>query len=302
MKSENRSFDEGVRYALLAYVSWGFLPIFWKLLKDIPAFEVLCHRLFWACIFYSLLRFYRDKKFLPFSALTLRHTIYLFLSTVLISGNWFLYIWAVNSGKIVESSLGYFINPLVNILLGTVFLKERLKGYHKLAIAIVSVGVLLITLEAHRIPWIALALAVSFSLYGYVRKLLPIDSLAGGQLETLLLLPFTIIFFYFSRENLAAHSSYQWGLLIASGIVTGLPLFWFAEAVRRLPYYLMGFFQFIAPTLMFLCGVGIYGERMTSLKLLGFTFIWAGMLYLLSKSLGRASKSKTDTNNSQKIN
>jgi chloramphenicol-sensitive protein RarD len=160
----------GVRYALLAYCSWGLFPLFWKLLKDIPSFELLCHRLFWSFAFYTLLRFIKERKYSPKLGLKKREILYLFIASTLLSGNWLLYIYAVNTGRVVESSLGYFINPLVNILLGVVFLKEALKKHHKIAVAIVSIGVLIITLEAHSLPWIALTLAFSFSLYGFVRK------------------------------------------------------------------------------------------------------------------------------------
>ena len=290
---KDQSFNEGVRFALLAYVSWGLFPFFWKMMKDIPAIEILFHRIFWAFIFYTILRVYKEKKVLGLSGLKTKEIFYLLLASIFLTTNWFLYIYAVNSGQVVEASLAYFINPLVNILVGVLFLKESLKKHHKVAIAIVSVGVVILTLEAHRLPIIAIALALLFSFYGYIRKRLPIESLAGGQLETFFVVPVAIFYFFSNNNSLLAHSSYQWGLIVASGVVTGLPLLWFTEAVKRLPYYLMGFFQFLAPTLTFISARVFFKEEMSPLKFMGFVFIWAGILYLMYSTF-RKNKVKKD--------
>lgn len=270
-------------YAGLAYFGWGFFPIYWKFLKHVPVVQILCYRVLWAFVFYSLVLIYKNRKFILFKPETKKSFLALSLASVLLMGNWLVYIYAVNSNQVVESSLGYFINPLVNILIGVLFLKERLSRFQTIAILFAGLGVMIISLDQGQTPWIALFLAVTFSCYGLIKKLNPISGLKSNQFESAIMLPAALV--YLSTQ------SYGWLtpqnmlpsvlLLAGSGLITGLPLIFFAEALQRIPYYLMGFFQFLSPTLQFLSGVFIFAEPLSSLKLKGFIFIWLGWAVLI---------------------
>ncbi|MBX3033236.1 MAG: EamA family transporter RarD [Bdellovibrionaceae bacterium] len=287
-----KNLSEGARYALLAYTAWGLFPLYWKLLGHLPALAIFGQRVFWSLVFYSLMRaVWRRERMFSFRLLP-RQWWGIALSSLLIGSNWLLYIWAVNTDHIVETSLGYFINPLVNILLGVVFLHERLTRPQKIAVLLALAGVLVLTVEGGRLPWIALALAATFSLYGFTRKKIGVPTLEGAQLEALLMLaPVALLV---SREPFAwgTVSWVDWGFLVGAGVVTGLPLLWFIEAAKRLPYYLMGFFQYIAPTLQFLTGVVIFHEPLTTWKLVGFAFIWAGIFLTLQDGVRSLRRSR----------
>lgn len=282
------SAGEGARYAILAYSAWGLFPLYWKLLAGVPALSVLLHRIFWCILFYSALRLRRSRHGVFGFRLSPKDWLGVSVAAVFIGTNWLLYIWAVNAGHIVETSLGYFINPLINILLGIVFFKERLLRYQKVAVFLALIGVGILTWEAGRIPWIALSLAITFSLYGFLRKRIDVGSVEGGQLESLLILLPVAAVVLFLGKPLVPERSVDWVFLIGSGIVTGLPLIWFVEAAKRLPYYLLGFFQYLAPTLQFFTGVVIFHEPLSTWKFTGFAFIWAGIAWLLWKTLRRA--------------
>ncbi|HRO67282.1 MAG TPA: EamA family transporter RarD [Pseudobdellovibrionaceae bacterium] len=279
---------EGARYAILAYSAWGLFPLYWKLLYDVPALTVLLHRIFWCILFYSGLRVYGSGKNAFRFRLSAKEWPGVFAAAIFIGTNWLLYIWAVNAGHIVETSLGYFINPLINILLGIVFFKEKLLRHQKVAVLLALIGVSVLTWEAGRIPWIALSLAMTFSLYGFLRKRIDVGSIEGGQLESLLILVPVFAAALFLGKPLVPDRNVDWIFLIASGVVTGLPLIWFVEAAKRLPYYLLGFFQYLAPTLQFFTGVVIFHEPLSSWKFVGFAFIWSGIAWLLWKTLRRA--------------
>ncbi|MBX3042013.1 MAG: EamA family transporter RarD [Bdellovibrionaceae bacterium] len=282
------SAGEGARYAILAYAAWGLFPLYWKLLHGVPALTVLLHRIFWCILFYTGLRYYRSGKGALRFDLSMKEWLGVFAAALFIGTNWLLYIWAVNAGHIVETSLGYFINPLINILLGIFFFKEKLLRYQKVAVFLALIGVSILTWEAGRIPWIAFSLAVTFSLYGFLRKRINVGSVEGGQLESLLIFLPVLASVLFLGKPLTPEKNLDWTFLIASGVVTGLPLIWFVEAAKRLPYYLLGFFQYLAPTLQFLTGVVIFHEPLSDLKFVGFAFIWTGIAWLLWKTLRRA--------------
>lgn len=275
----------GMIYASLAYLGWGFFPIYWKFLQHVPLMQILSHRVLWAFVFYTGILLYRQKKFVLFKPENKKTIINLSIASVLLMGNWLVYIYAVNSNQIVESSLGYFINPLVNILVGVFFLKERLSRYQMIASVLAAIGVLIISFDQGHIPWIALFLAVTFSAYGLLKKLNPVSGLKSNQFESMIILPVALLYLlsqptsWVTDDNLLPSALF----LIGSGVVTGLPLIFFAEATQRIPYYLMGFFQFLAPTIQFLSGVLIFNEPMSLLKLKGFLFIWiAGALLILN--------------------
>lgn len=296
--SDTSPVKSGSLYAILAYLGWGFFPIYWKFLKHIPYLEILCHRVVWSFVFYSAVLFYQKRKLFLFKPAGFALTRNLIIGSVLLMTNWLMYIYAVNSDQIVESSLGYFINPLVNIALGVFFLNERLNTYQKVATVLAVIGVGVITFARGQIPWIALFLAVSFSLYGLIKKINPVTSLNSNQFESTVMLPFALIFlFTHSPQWLQADNrNLSVALLIGSGVVTGLPLVFFALAAQRVPYYLMGFFQFLAPTIQFLTGILIYNEPLSPLQLKGFLFIWAAGLLLILQGWWAAQKSKLAAN------
>jgi len=296
----------GYIYATLAYLGWGFFPIYWKFLKHIPSLEILCHRVIWAFVFYSVVIAVKDKMWQPFWPHTARLTKALLLASALLMANWFVYIYAVNSNQIVESSLGYFINPLVNIAIGVIVLKERLSILQKIATLSATVGVLIISFDQGRLPWIALFLAFSFSFYGLIKKLNPVSGVHSSQFESLAMIPVALGLLYFQPLMIGTHP-FPWQngfdlstalLLIGCGAITGFPLIFFAEAAQRMPFYLLGFFQFLAPTLQFFSGVVLFGEPLSDLKLKGFIFIWvAGILILMNNWLmGRIQRFRSSAN------
>lgn len=290
METKSDQMRSGMGYAALAYMGWGFFPIYWKFLKHVPLMQILSHRVIWAFVFYTLVIFWRERKISLFKPKDRGTTLNLSFASALLMSNWLVYIYAVNSGQIVESSLGYFINPLVNILIGVWFLKEKLSRYQTIATVLAGLGVLIIAIAQMKIPWIALYLAFSFAGYGLIKKMNPVSGLKSNQFESVLFVPMALVFLIIQpTEWLSSDNGMTTVLLlIGSGIVTGLPLIFFAEAAQRIPYYMMGFFQFLAPTLQFLSGVLIFKEEVTLLKLLGFICIWiAGSLLVLQGLMGR---------------
>ena len=216
------------------------------------------------------------------------------MASIMLMLNWMIYIWAVNSNQIIESSLGYFINPLVNILFGVVLLKENLNRHQFFSVILATVGVTIIAWDQGHIPWIALVLAVSFSIYGLLKKKTQATGVESNQFESLIFIPLVLVFLLFQPHNWMTPENQIPSilLLVGAGVVTGLPLILFAEAARRIPYYVMGFFQFIAPTLQLASGVLIFNEPLSKNKLIGFVIIWIAILYLAGNGFYRAQKSK----------
>jgi len=275
--------DLGLIFGITAYVLWGLLPVYWKALQDIPAYEILCHRMIWSFIFLYLIlaikKHWNWLKKIPSD----RNVLMIYSATAFILGiNWFIYIWAINSGFLVEASLGYFINPLVNVLLGVVILKEKLRAWQWIAIAIASLGVLYLTLDYGRVPWIALILAFSFGMYGLLRKVGPLSSLEGLSFEmTLLLIPALLFLIYLEIKGQSAFGHvalYKNGLLVLAGIATAIPLLFFASAARRIKLTTIGILQYISPSLQFLLGVFVYKEDFPQGRFVGFIIIWIALL------------------------
>ncbi len=299
--SQSAHIKAGYIYATLAYLGWGFFPIYWKFLKHVPALEILCHRVIWAFVFYTAVVCWKDKSWKVFWPRSKKTTLNLLMAATLLMANWFVYIYAVNSNQIVESSLGYFINPLVNIALGVFVLKERLSRLQTIATVCAGFGVLIISWDQGHLPWIALFLAFSFSFYGLIKKLNPVSGMHSSQFESLVMLPVAFGLLA-SQAGLVGqapfpwHSGFEWStalLLAGGGVITGLPLIFFAEAAQRMPFYLLGFFQFLAPTFQFLSGVVIFHEPLSPLKIKGFIFIWvAGMMILLNGWLSQRRSKK----------
>jgi chloramphenicol-sensitive protein RarD len=285
----------GLSSAALAYFFWGILPIFWKLLKNLSAFEILCHRMVWSFVFlFILLMIQRHWKWFP-KAIKHPKTRYLFMISAGVLGlNWFIYIWAVNSGYIVQSSLGYFINPLVVVLLGVFFLQERLRTGQWVAVAIAAIGVIYLTIIYGQFPWIALSLAISFGIYGLIRKTGALNSIEGLFFEMIVLLVPAISFLSYLEINgqgAFGHFDRQTTLLLLlTGIATALPLLLFATGARRLSMTNLGLLQYIAPTFQFLIGIYVYHESFAMTHLIGFSLIWIALLVYTFEGLWMRKK------------
>jgi chloramphenicol-sensitive protein RarD len=275
--------NKGILYAVGAYTIWGLLPIYWKLLDHVPSFELLLHRVIWSFLLVTAIILVRNKWAAFQEAVSTWRVLRVYLiSAALIAINWGLYVWAVNAGFIVETSLGYFINPLVSVLLGVLILGERLRPMQWVPIGLAAGGVLYLTISYGTLPWIALTLAFSFGLYGLAKKTAPLDSLYGLSLEmAVLLVPALATLVYFEVEGQAAflHADLTTTLmLLGTGVVSTVPLLMFSMAARRIPLSMVGLLQYIAPTLAFFLGVFVYGEPFTHERLVGFSLVWAALV------------------------
>ncbi|OLS41415.1 EamA family transporter RarD [Bacillus sp. MRMR6] len=284
----------GTIHAGFSYLLWGLLPIYWKFLGHVNTQEILANRIFWSFVFMVIVLLISRK----WSLLVItvrgfaknRKQMYaLTVASLLISVNWFIYIWAVNTGHMVEASLGYYINPLVSILLGMIVLKEKLIGYQYFAFLLAAIGVVIISISYGSFPWISIVLAVSFGLYGLAKKLINVDSTVGLTLETLVLTPIAFIFIVYllikGTNSFLAIDVTTDLLLIGAGAATAVPLLYFAKGAQKIPLSLLGFLQYIAPTLTLILGVFVYHEHFTKMQLLAFMFIWSALtLYSLSKT------------------
>lgn len=285
----------GVVYGVIAYTVWGLLPIYWKLLGEIPADEILAHRIFWAFLFVGGLFLSKNDIGVLKEAIKERKNIRnILICSFLITINWGTYIWAVNSGRILESSMGYYINPLMVVLLGMTVLKEKLNVLQYISIVFAAAGVIIITVQFGNIPWVSLLLALSFALYGLFKKLLKVESLTGMVLETAAIMPLAlgyILFKLFSGQSaLYSVPLSTAAILMLSGIATALPLLWFAMGAARLKLSTLGFLQYISPTLSLLLGVFLYGEKFTVTHLLSFSFIWTGLIIYAFSNFEAKSK------------
>jgi chloramphenicol-sensitive protein RarD len=280
----------GVLYATLAYGSWGLVPLYWKLFGTIPALEILGHRMVWSSLL--LLMALAVQKNLPELKKLLvspRRWLPLLLTSSILSLNWGLYIYGVGTGRIVETSLGYFITPLINVLLGVLILKERLTWGQSGAVFLAALGVLNSVVALGQVPWLGLTLAVSFGSYGLLRKMIPVSPLVGLTLETCLLSPVAIAYLTFLNTQHTSHFGQNTTLMllfIGAGVITSLPLLWFNNAAQRLRLSTLGFFQYIAPSLQLGLGVLTYHEPFTQAHLVTFGLIWAALaLYSLTSVL-----------------
>ena len=282
--------NKGVLYAAGAYFLWGLFPLYWKLLQDVPAGQILAHRIVWSLVFVGLVLMVRRNWGWLRGALRRPRVVLTFaLSGLLLGVNWFVYIWGVNAGFIVETSLGYFINPLVNVLLGFLILKEKLRGAQWLALSVALAGVLYLTFSYGAFPWIALTLAFSFGFYGLIRKTAVLNSAEGLFLETAVLFLPALGFLLLQEARgvgALAHSSMTTNLLlVGAGIVTSIPLLLFAAGARRITLTSLGLLQYMAPTLQFLIGVLIYNEEFGLSRVIGFGLIWLALILYTAESL-----------------
>ncbi|RZU02905.1 EamA family transporter RarD [Rivibacter subsaxonicus] len=285
----------GILQAALAYVCWGLFPLYFKALQQVPPLEMLAHRVAWSLLFVmAILGWQRRFGWLP-AALRDRRTVATFAaSSAVIALNWFVYIWAVTNGRVVEGSLGYFINPLVNVLVGALFLHERLRRAQWAAVALAALGVLWLTWQAGHPPWIALVLACSFASYGLLRKTAPLGALEGLAMETLLLGPLAIAaLWWWSAAGTAVFVQSDIGtqaLIAAAGPITAIPLLLFAAGARRIPFSLLGLLQYIGPTLQLLLGVLLFGEAFGPDRAIGFALIWAALALYSFESWWRSRR------------
>lgn len=273
----------GVIFALAAFLSWGFVPVYFKQLAQVPALEVLAHRIVWSVLLLGLY-------------IALRHTFAttrdvfrngclvggLALSGALVAFNWLIFVWAVAHDRILETSLGYFINPLVNVVLGMVFLGERLRPLQWMAVGLAVLGTGYLTVDYGELPWVALLLAFSFGFYGLMRKQLPVRPVQGLFVETLLMLPLALGYLlWLTAVGLGTFrhggGATDWWL-VGTGLVTALPLLWFINAARRMPLSTVGFFQYLAPSITFLLAVFVYHEPFTRAHAVAFVSIWLGLV------------------------
>lgn len=280
---------QGIIFAFVAYFIWGIAPVYFKLIQEVPPQEILTHRVIWSFFFMlillSLSRSWGDvcrvvKK--P------KSVGLLLLTAVLIGSNWLIYIWAINNNHLLEASLGYFISPLVNVVLGMLFLRERFRRMQWIAVALAFIGVLVQVWVFGSVPIIGLGLSMTFAFYGLLRKKIGVDAQTGMLIETLWLLPAAAIYLFFiansATSHLAVNSMSLNLLLISAGIITTIPLLFFTAATARLKLSTLGFFQYLGPTLMFLLAV-FYGEKVSASLLVTFGFIWAGLCCFIADAL-----------------
>ncbi len=279
---DTKETKQGVILGLSAYVLWGLLPLYWDLLDQVPAEQVLAHRIFWSCFFVgSIVWIYGNwglVKEIFKSKKTFAMTL---LAAIVISGNWYTYIWGVQAGRVVEASMGYYINPLVAVLLGVLVLKEKLSNPKKVAVAIATLGVLVMTFMYGQFPWVALTLAFTFAFYGLIKKTIPVEPIPGLFLETAILAPFVLGYLVFHEtQGTGVINSVPISvmiLLIGAGVATSTPLLLFSMAARRVRLSTIGFMQYIAPTISLYLGVFIFNEPFTSIHLFTFSCIWIAL-------------------------
>lgn len=290
---------QGILLALAAYIMWGIAPIYFKTLANVPAFEIVTHRVIWSFFFLALIlhltggvgrirHLFKDKKRL----------IMLTISAVVIGCNWLIYIWAVNNDHMLDASLGYFINPLLNVLLGMVFLGERFRPLQWLAVAFAFLGIIIQIIALGSLPWLALALASSFGCYGLLRKKIRVDAAQGLFIETAVLLPVAMIYLFFIADsnsaNMMNNDMRTNLLLIAAGIVTTLPLLCFTSAATKLRLSTLGFFQYIGPSFTFMLAVFLYNEPLTGDKITAFISIWIALGIFIFDAIRQRQKQHSE--------
>lgn len=288
------NYKQGIFFGLAAYVLWGILPIYWKALELVSPFEILSSRFMWSCVFVFLLIIFQKKwplftKEVKQVFSNVKTGAAMAAAGITISFNWGTFIWAVNNGHIVETSMGYYINPLVSILFAVVFLRERLDKMQLAAITCAFIGVASMVYSFGKIPWVSLTLAFTFALYGLLKKILPVSALTSIMLETLLITPLALVYEYsLWQQGVSFYASGNLQvimMLTGAGVVTAIPLLLFTAGARLLPLKIIGFLQYISPTLTLLIGVFVYNEAFTASHLLAFGWIWAALLLFIVSQL-----------------
>lgn len=288
------NYKQGIFFGLAAYVLWGILPVYWKALELVSPFEILSSRFMWSCVFVFLLIIFQKKwplftKEVKQVFSNVKTGAAMAAAGITISFNWGTFIWAVNNGHIVETSMGYYINPLVSSLFAVVFLRERLDKMQLAAITCAFIGVASMVYSFGKIPWVSLTLAFTFALYGLLKKILPVSALTSIMLETLLITPLALVYEYsLWQQGVSFYASGNLQvimMLTGAGVVTAIPLLLFTAGARLLPLKIIGFLQYISPTLTLLIGVFVYNEAFTASHLLAFGWIWAALLLFIVSQL-----------------
>lgn len=291
----NNEKKAGIIYIACAYLLWGFLPIYWKMVDHVPAGEILAHRIVWSFLFMVAIILVL-RKGLPFIQecklifKNKRNLIGISLASVFISLNWLTYIWAVNSNHVIQASLGYYINPLVSILLGIIVLKESLNRNQLLSFILAGIGVVYLTFSYGVFPWISLILALTFGFYGLLKKMVDVSAMFGLAIETMIVTPIALIYLAvlpvhaFTFETPTSPTNL---ILIGAGVATAIPLLLFASGAKQIPLAMIGFLQYIAPTIMLFLGVFLYDEPFTKAHLIAFAFIWVALVIYMVSSYKR---------------
>ena len=274
---------KGILYGIGAYLLWGLFPIYWKWLESVSAIQIIAHRIIWSFVLLAIIVLVTRQWKAFRSATSSPKIVLIYLaSAIFLSINWLTYVWAVNAGFVIETSLGYFINPLLSVLLGVLFLREKLRPWQWIPIGLAAVGVIYVAISYGQFPWIALTLSCSFATYGLIKKMAPLGSLYGLTLETgLLFIPAVIFLIIMEARGQGAflHSGVTRDLLMAgAGVVTTIPLLMFASAAQRIPLSMVGVLQYITPTMQFLLGVLLYREPFNQSQFIGFSIVWLALL------------------------
>jgi chloramphenicol-sensitive protein RarD len=283
--------NSGILYATFAFFCWGLFPLYFHAIGEVPPQEILAHRMLWSLLFLAIvLTVRRQWQWLPAVLRQPRILASFVASAVLLTANWFIYIWSVNNGHVIDASLGYFINPLINVLLGVLVLKEKLRRGQWIAMAVAASGVAWLTWQAGQLPWIALILGITFGGYGLLRKTAALAALEGLSLETMMLFPLALVYVLWlgwHGQNTflnTPHDSTRW-LLAAAGPITAIPLLLFAAGARKIPMAVLGLIQYLSPTMQALLGVWVFHEAFSAERLLGFLIIWAALLLYVVEGL-----------------
>lgn len=290
----NKSTAAGTVYTSSAFVLWGFLTLYWKALDGVPPFEILAHRIWWSFVFVMVIVLFMKRKLRLFIS-RIKHCrqykkefLLIFIASMAISANWVIFIWAVNNGKVIEASLGMYITPLISILFGVVLLKDRLGAGQSAAILLAFLGVCLMTVKYGDIPWVALSLALTSGIYSFAKKCIRLDALVAMSYETLMVTPFAFVYLLILQINGAGSfgaSAHQTILLIGAGVVTALPLIWFAEGTKRISLVTVGVFQYLSPSIAFFIGLFIFKELVSLTQWVSFILIWLSIaIYTISSS------------------
>ncbi len=291
---------KGMLYAASAFFIWGLFPLYFKILHEIPSLQLVAHRMLWSLVFlFLVLTVLKRWAWLPPIFKQKKVVLGFFASAVLLSTNWFVYIWAVNNGRVIDSSLGYFINPLVNVMMGYLLLKERLRPWQWAAISLAACGVLWLTILGGQLPWVALTLAFSFATYGLLRKTASLGALEGLTMETIVLFPLAIGYLLW----LSLHGSNQFTQvdlstqvwLVLAGPITAIPLLLFAAAARRIPLSTLGLFQYIGPSMQLILGIVLFHEPFTFERFMGFAIIWSALALYTVEGIYQSRKAKLAT-------
>lgn len=278
--------QRGLIYAFTTYVIWGFFPLYWKLLDQVDSIEILLSRIIWSFVFTSLFLLLIGQRRVLIQDIKLlwqkkRLFWSLMAASFVISCNWYIYIWAVNHDHVIDTSLGYYINPLITVLCGMIIFKEKLSRAQIIAVIVAFVGVVIMTVGYGKIPWISLLLALSFATYGVLKKKMPLNETRGLAIETMFIVPFALVYYiYLMSTSNASFLQVDMKtdiLLMLGGVVTAFPLIMFAKGAKQLPQYILGFIQYLSPTIILLLGVVLYEEPFTKTDLISFSFIWIGI-------------------------